>query len=233
MEGVVETEFLRPVLLGESVLPYGVRTTFEAVIPHDAQGLMGGASDRLDAYPGLAAWWRAAEATLDEHGSGGLSLLEQLDYHGKFAQQHPIPRHRIVYNSSGMHLCATRVSDPRALIENKLLWATSASDEEALFLCSILNTAVMTELVRPHMSYGKDERDFVKHVWQVPVPQYDPANDLHAALAAKGAALEAAVAGLEIDPGRHFTAARRDVRAFLADHDAGREAEELVVELLG
>lgn len=61
LEGVVETEFLRPVLLGESVLPYRVAETFEAVIPRDKEGLMDGQSDRLDAYEGLAAWWKAEE----------------------------------------------------------------------------------------------------------------------------------------------------------------------------
>ena len=41
LEGVVETEFLRPVLLGEGVLPYRVRKTFEAVIPRGQRGADG------------------------------------------------------------------------------------------------------------------------------------------------------------------------------------------------
>ncbi len=233
LEGVVETEFLRPVLLGECVLPYRVRSTFEAVIPRDTDGLMSVESERLDAHPGLADWWRRAERAMAEQNPAGLSLLEQIDYHGKFEQQLPIPPHRIVYNSSGMHLLAARVNDSRAVVENTLIWATAASDEEASFLCAVLNSAGVTELVRPYMSYGKDERHISKSVWQLPVPLYDPSNDLHAALAARGAELEAAVADLEIDPDRHFTTVRRDVRAFLADADAGRDVEELVVELLG
>jgi HEAT repeats/PBS lyase HEAT-like repeat len=34
--------------------------------------------------------------------------------------------------------------------------------------CAILNSATVTELVRPFMSYGKDERHFDKHIWQRP-----------------------------------------------------------------
>ena len=41
----------------------------------------------------------------------------------------------------------------------------------------ILNAATITELVRPFMSYGKDERHFDKHIWQLPVPLYDPTDD--------------------------------------------------------
>ena len=82
------------------------------------------------------------------------------------------------------------------------------------------------------MSYGKDERDFHKHIWQLPVPLYDPTNDLHTRLSARGAELEAAVGKLTLEPGRHFAAVRRDVRGFIAESEAGREVEELVEELL-
>lgn len=46
LEGVVETEFLRPVFLGESVIPFRIAETFEAVLPRDREGTMDGQSDR-------------------------------------------------------------------------------------------------------------------------------------------------------------------------------------------
>jgi hypothetical protein len=235
LEGVVEKQFLRPVLLGESVLPYRIVTTppFEAVLPRDLDGLMDGQSDRLDGYEGLASWWRQAEALWEQHrASDRLSLIDQLDYHNKFEQQYPIQPERIVYNKSGMHLVAARLSDRRAVIDHGLYWATAASTAEGQYLCAVLNAAAFTELVRPFMSYGKDERHFDKNIWQLPVPLYDAGNDLHARLAARGAELEAAAAGLEVDPTRHFAAVRRDFREFIAASDAGRDVEELVEELL-
>jgi hypothetical protein len=233
LEGVVESEFLRPILLGDSVLPYRIVETFEAVIPRDREGLMDGQSDRIDAYSGMAAWWRKAEATWEEHRSSDrLSLAEQLDYQRKFGQQFPIQPERIVYNRSGMHLVASRLNDRRTLIDNALYWATAASTAEALYLCAILNSAIITELVRPYMSYGKDERDFAKQIWQVPIPLYDPAIDLHARLAARGLELESVIAKIPIDPNRHFAATRRDIREFIAQSEAGKDAEELVQELL-
>lgn len=233
LEGVVESEFLRPVLLGESVLPFRIAETFEAIIPRDREGLMDGQSDRLDAYEGLARWWRRAEEVWDEHRSSDrLTLTDRLDYQHTLEQQFPIQPERIVYNKSGMHLVAARLKDRRAVIDHKLYWATAASAAEALYLCAVLNTATFTELVRPFMSYGKDERDFDKHIWQLPIPLYDPADDLHRRLSARGEELEAAIAALELAPGRHFAAVRRDIREFIAGSEAGRDAEELVAELL-
>jgi hypothetical protein len=232
LDGVVETEFLRPVLFGENILPFRVVGGFEAVVPWDRHGLMD--DDRLDAYDGLAAWWRAAEGLWEKHRpKEGMTLLEQLDYQGKFRQQFPTQPERIVYTKSGMHLAAARVSDPRAVIDHKLYWATAASTAEAQYLCAVLNTAAFTELVRPYMSYGKDERDFNKHIWQLPVPLYDPADERHARLAACGSVLEAAVAAVELPADLHFAAVRRRVRQVVAESDAGREAEGLVRELLG
>jgi hypothetical protein len=147
-------------------------------------------------------------------------------------QQFPIQPERIVYNASGMHLVASRLDDRRTVIEHKLYWATAASTAEARCLCAILNSASITELVRPLMSYGKDERDFDKHIWQLPIPLYDPTDDLHARLSARGAELEAAIGKLDLEPRRHFAAVRRDIRALIAESEAGWDVEALVEELL-
>ena len=233
LEGVVETEFIRPVLLGESVIPFRIAVTFEAVIPRDLQVLMDGQSDRIDLYEGLASWWRRAEAIWEQHRSSDrLTLVEQLDYYGKLEQQFPIQPERIVYSASGMHLVASRLNNRRAVIEHSLYWATAASTAEAQYLCAILNSTTITELVRPFMSYGKDERHFDKNIWQLPIPLYDRADDLHSRLSARGAELEAAIGKLELVPGRHFAAVRRDIRAFIAESEAGRDVEALVEELL-
>ncbi len=233
LEGVIETEFVRPVLLGESVVQFRITEKFEAVVPRDREGLMDGESDRLDAYDGLATWWRKAEAIWEQHRSSDrLSLTERLDYQHTFEQQFPIQAERIVYNASGMHLVAARLNDRRAIIEHGLYWATAASTAEAHYLCAILNTATFTELVRPFMSYGKDERHFDKNLWQLLVPLYDPSDDLHRRLSSRGIELENLVDGIEIDPQRHFPATRREIRDFIAQSDAGKDAEELVEELL-
>ncbi len=110
--------------------------------------------------------------------------------------------------------------------------ATVATDDEAHYLCAILNSPITTAVVRPLMFYGKDERDFHKHIWQVSIPEFDPSNDVHAALSRLGLAAEELVAEVNLDLSKHFSALRRGVRQYLEGTDTGREIDVLVKDLL-
>lgn len=232
LEGVVESEFVRPLYSGESILPYRARIPLRVVVPWEGQGLLDSQSDRAELYKGLSEWWHQAERHWTDHRkSERLSLLQQLDYRGKLSKQFPIPPERIVYSASGMHLVAARVRDSRALINKSLYWATATSEDEALYVCAILNAAKVTELVRPLMSYGKDERHFDKYIWQLPIPLYSDAVDLHRELASLGKRAEDEIAQLDL-PDMHFTALRRRIRRHLSASPVGKEIELLVEELL-
>jgi hypothetical protein len=61
LEGVVEAEFVRALLLGENVLPYRVLPARDAVLPIEGTALLDGEHPHLELYPGLAAWWHAAK----------------------------------------------------------------------------------------------------------------------------------------------------------------------------
>ena len=62
IENQVEAEFLRPTLLGESILPYRVFQPFEAVIPATAGGDVLDSRTALDrGFNRLAGWMRRAE----------------------------------------------------------------------------------------------------------------------------------------------------------------------------
>src|SRR5690606_30852222 len=98
--------------------------------------------------------------------------------------------------------------------------------------CAILNAACVTELVRPLMSYGKDERHIDKHVWKLPIPLFDANKRAHVKLAEQAAEIEQAVAALEIDERLHFAARRRRVREFLAEHPTAKKIEVGVAKLL-
>ena len=150
LEGSVETEFLRSVHLGETVLPYRTLPAPLAVLPRDASGLMDGQTERLDNYPGLASWWRDVEAVWIKHRSSDrIALLQQLDFYGKFTAQFPLAAKRVVYSKSGQYLAAARLNDPRAVIDHTLYWAAVTSDEEAYYLCAIMNAASTTKTLQP------------------------------------------------------------------------------------
>lgn len=233
LEGVVETEFIRPILLGESILPFRVLPARPAVLPLEGNALLDGQHPHLDFYPGLTDWWRQAEQQwLTHRSSDRLSLVARLDFRRGLTAQLPAPSLRLVYGKAGMHVAAAIIDDPRAIIDHKLYWGTLASRDEGYFLCAILNSSGLTEIVRPLMSYGKDERDIDKHLWQLPIPLYDGENPTHRRLAELGRVSTEYVAKLELDETSNFVTLRRRIRASLVDQPAAVEANELTVELL-
>ena len=232
LEGVVETEFLRPVYLGESIVPYRVVKPALALIPWDGQRLLHGGEEALDSYPGLAKWLRRTEGLWNQHRSSErFSLAERLDYHGGISRQFPIVSERVVYTKAGMHIAAARVLHHRPVIDHKLYWANIWTAHEAWYLCAILNSAVVTERVRPLMSYGKDERDIDKYVWRLPIPEYSDSIKLHRQLSELGQEAEKEVASLALRK-VGFTAQRRQVREYLAVSKTGKSIETLVMRLL-
>jgi len=129
-------------------------------------------------------------------------------------------------------LAAAAIEDPRGVIDHKLYWATAHSEIEADFLCAILNSAAVTQLVRPLMSYGKEERDIDKHVWDLPIPEYDHSDADHVELAKLAKRARQEIAELELNEKKHFAALRRSVRKHLAQSETGRAIEQRVVQRL-
>jgi len=131
-----------------------------------------------------------------------------------------------------MHICAAKIRNNKALLTHGLYWAPMTSEQEADYLCAILNAPVTTHLTRPLMSYGKDERDIHKHVWELPIEHFDHNNDVHKRISALGAALEKLVLTFKIDETLHFAATRRHIRDFSMGTPEGLELNDLVASML-
>ena len=234
LSGAVEPRFLADLLVGRSVLPFRCLEPELAVIPWDGAALLDGRSPNLDRFGGLAAWWRAAEASWRSHRSSErLELTDRIDYQRGLTKQLPIPEHRVVYSASGQNLTAARVSGGTGLVEHKLYWATSDSIAEATFLAAVLNSSTTQARVAPLQSRGQfGRRDFDKYVFQLPIPLFQPDNVDHARLAALGARAEAVAAGIDVSDGAHFTALRRRTREALKADGVLGEIDEAVRALL-
>ncbi len=232
LAGVVEDVGLRPVYLGEHVLPHRLLPAATALLPD------------LDAElpPGLAAWWREAERLWNAHRtSERLSLADQLDYHGKLRAQSPAGPLRVVYPKSGMHVCAAIIADPLARIDHSLYWADVATIDEAHYLCGVLNSTTLTARARPIMSYGKDERDIHKHLWNLPIPTFDSERpelveiaELAASIAddVRALALEGFIGPSGPKGSIHFAARRRQIRTYLEAHPLAQRLEDAVANVL-
>jgi SAM-dependent methyltransferase len=231
ISGVVERKFIRLVFSGEAVYPFRIGGSMLAVLPCNDKTLL--SQDEIDLNPGLQQWWAQASEMWEKHRSSErLSLKEQIDFQSKLTKQLPTPPLRVVYNKSGMHICAAKLTNPKAVVTHGLYWAPVASEEEADYLCAVLNAPVTTELTRPLMSYGKDERDIHRHVWELPIPAFDADNPIHCRLSDLGAEAEKIVAEQQIDESVHFAAVRRHVRDALMETHQGQEIDSLVTDLI-
>jgi hypothetical protein len=232
LEGVIETEFMRPIYSGENLLPYRVVAPLQAIIPCSTSALLN--EREIDQYPGLSSWWSKAEDLWEKHKAAAtkLTLFEQLDYHAKMSKQLPVATSRVIYNASGMHLVAAKVDNHRAIISKSLYWAAFREENEADYLCAILNSAATSDLLRPYMSYGKDERHVDKHLWQLPITDYDPEDHMHLELVTLSREATETANAVEVDGDLHFAATRRKIRQEIEASEAGKRISEIVAELL-
>lgn len=233
LTGVVETEFVMPVLYGVSVAPFRVLGHGLAVVPWADDRLLEATDDDLDDHPGLARWWRQADAVWNANRRNeSLTLTGRLDFHHGLANQFPIPPQRVVYTKAGTNLAAARIDLADAVIDHKLYWAAVESPEEAHYLLAILNSGEVKERVNPLQSRGQwGERDIDKYVFHVPFSEYDETEASHVTLAELGEHAEHVAATVDVT-GLGYAAARRRVRAALASEGVAAEIDQAVRALL-
>ena len=249
----VESRHLFSVHLGETIAPYVALQPLKALlplrqgddaIPVEVGGLggirLGGLNRRMrDRWQTISALWERNKAPANQ-----LNLLGQLDYLHKLSSQLEWQREpgarpiRIVYASAGQPT-ASLVQDDSVLVDYKLFWVACKNTEEASYLLAIINSDALQTAVRPLMSKGQfGARDLQKHLWKLPIPEFDPSQELHVTIAEAGAtaafAAEKKLAELREDRGDRLTVAivRRELRKWLRTSTEGRNVETAVARLL-
>lgn len=238
IEHAVEAEFLRPVLLGESILPYRLFRAFEGVVPVQGSTVLDSemAANPERGFDKLAGWLRQAEVLWDHNKVNGskLSWAEQQNYNGKLAAQFPIAALRIVYSKSGTLPAACLIRDKRAVIDHMLYWTQPASEDEAHYLTAILNSETARGRAEQFQARGQfGARHFDKVMFNLPIPLFKGTEALHRELAEAGAQAETVAANVELKEGEKFQRARKRVRDALAEDGIGGDIEKLVEKLLG
>ena len=133
---------------------------------------------------------------------------------------------------------AALLDDDSAIVDYKLFWITCRDAKEAHYLLAIINSDALYELVKPLMSKGQfGARDLQKHLWKLPIPEFESNNPLHVGVSKAGEAAGLGVAEqltqLRQDRGEvTVTIARREIRRWLRESAEGNAVEEAVQELL-
>ena len=249
----VENRHLFNVHLGETIAPYVALEPLKALlplkrgdaaIPTDDDGpagiRLGGLERRMrDRWRTVSRLWEDNKAL-----ANNLNLLGQLDYMGKLSSQLDWQHSsedgqlRVVYTKSGEPTAAL-LQDSEALVDHLLYWISCRDIEEANYLLAIVNSDALQAAVQPLMSKGQfGPRDLHKHLWKLPIPEFDPAQELHTDIAEAGATA-AAAAGKKLAELREqrgdkltVTIARRELRKWLRTSPKGRAVETAVGRLL-
>ena len=187
----------------------------------------------------INGFWEASKATATR-----LDLLGQVDYMHKLGSQlewqqdqgqRPV---RVVYASAGQPTAAILI-DETTIVDYKLFCVPCKDLREANYLLAIINSNALYSAVTPLMSKGQfGARDVQKHLWKLPIPEFDAGNPLHLAISKAGAAAATGAAEqleqLRRDrPKLTVTIARRELRKWLRASPEGKAVEEGVAELLG
>ena len=249
----IENEHVFRAHLGESLVPYSMLDPLRAVLPikrgvtsieYDQNAPYGVANNAMarrmrGRWPTINRAWDDNKRTGDRR-----TLIQQLDFYGKLSSQlawqgdkgdRPV---RIVYNQSGAPT-ASLMPDESAVVDYTLYWLTCRTEDEAYYLTAIVNSDRLYEQLKPLMPKGQfGARHVQKHIWRLPIPEFDAADATHAAISDAGrqaaVGVERELAKLrEARPGFTVTIARREIRKWLRESVEGQRAEEVVGVLLG
>ena len=181
---------------GETIAPYVTLEPLkallplkrgDAVIPTNADGpggiRLGGLERRMRGrWQTISRLWEDNKAL-----ANNLNLLSQLDYMHKLSSQLEWQQ-----NSDDGQVrewsTPSQVSRPlRCFIESqssggpsRLSWIPCRTTDEANYLLAIINSDVLRRAVSPLMSKGQyGARDLHKHLWKLPIPEFDPEQGLH------------------------------------------------------
>ena len=249
----IESQHVFDVHLGETIAPYVTLAPLRAVLPlkrdwsisRDPNGVGGVRIASLERR--MRNRWRTISRLRDQHKKSNdkLDALGRLDFHGELSAQlkwrhdpggRPV---RVVYTSAGRPTAALLKRDD-TIVDYKLFWITCRNEREAHYLLAIINSQSLYAAVSALMSKGLfGARDLQKHLWKLPIPEFDANDAGHMAVAEAGQAAESGAAQelarlreARGQAGVTWRIARRELREWLQSSPAGEAVEAAVARLL-
>lgn len=235
LRGPVEREFIAPVLMGESVLPYRTLNPNLAILPlHPKSNCVMDSGAALEAgFPHLARRLRQMEALWREHGAADMSLGERLNYFNNLCSQFPISSIRVAYAKSGTSLCASVVTDTTTIIDHDLYWVPTATEAEASYLCGLLNSDELTKQAGRMQSEGQfGKRHFNKVLFNLNLEKFSPTDGLHQSISTLASEVSLKTLAIEIDEEKYFATIRKRIKSVLRETSEYRDLEKLIARLL-
>ncbi len=211
LKGSVEKDFVFATMTGKDLLPF--KPQFKAVVLPIEKGsykykiltpeeLRGKGKLKMANWVETANKYWSSLATKTSIANFP-TPMDYMNYHNKLELQRTNLRYYVVYTASGTHIAAAVVDTknlppfqvdgakirPNGFVADyKTFWFGTNNANEASYLVAILNSNVMDEMIKPHQSEGAfGARDICRLPFEFNIPEYDPNNGIHTALAVLGA----------------------------------------------
>ena len=151
-------------------------------------------------HQGLAKWLSKAEKEWTKRRGAKaekMDIYERLDRGKGLTGQNPRTPYWLVYNKDGTHLSACVVTSKKMTVpvgdqtvslqgfvaQDDTVFFQTDSREEAEYLCSVFNSRVVDEAIKPIQARGLwGERHIQKKPLELAIPKFDPSNHAHRAL---------------------------------------------------
>jgi hypothetical protein len=204
-EAPVEAEFLYASLLSTDLLPFGYLDVRPVVLPliEEAQGyrLLNAEQARAKGYLRLPEWLERAQifwARRRKEKAKKSDALSWLNYRNKLTDQNPKASYVVLYSRSATFLCAAmlkakalshkvgeqEVALRRFVATDVTYTYETENQKEGDYLVAVLNSPTVDTLIKPMQARGLwGPRDITKKVWELPIPQFNPADRAHLRLA--------------------------------------------------
>ena len=191
LDKTIPNDHLHAVAVGKTIAPFVMLQPLQAVLPIAVRQrtlILGddGGIDRDSLRPNMRHRWAQMSRLWDDNKgtNNNKNLIERLDFHKGLTSQlewHQRSDHglRVLYTTSGRPT-ATICDDRSLIIDHRLFWMPAETQEEADYLCGVINSLTLQERVEPLMSKGQfGSRDLHKHLWRLDIPAYDFSNPTH------------------------------------------------------
>jgi len=219
LDGVVSNDHLFDVYVGECIAPYVALEPLKAALPvhrptmtlpidtahcpsqHEPNQHSNLCLDvsQLD-YRMQRRWESAAGMFEKAHAERSITeLFENLNHLNKLTDQLEYLRAsandgnsiRVAYTTSGEPTAAI-VEARGTIVESTAYQTVCHSKEEAYYLIAIINSNELAKRAKPlcPTNWAKEIRHFHKHGWKLPIPRYEPSDQLHVRLCELGATAE-------------------------------------------
>ena len=229
-DSTVETECIIDIVFPENIAPFRTLHNAAVALPPSRAFIDGELETHLGGLPFFSRHWTRVEQLYDTKRSpnGPATMVDMVNHLGKLASQlESQPPIRVVYPKSGNHFFGATVPG-HIIVDNALYYINFETNAEAQYVTATIGADCLQGAFRESRN---TDRHYDKHPLRaVPIPAYDPADDLHSEIALLGERAETVAAQVPLAGGtaRMRTAIRDALREDGVMPDIDRCAKALL-----